>query len=85
MTVYVFGHRNPDTDAICAALAYADLLQRTSRPDAVGRLLRRTQPAHRVCAASRALGSTANRDGCSPRFGGCLSLRIDRGLRRRSF
>ncbi|MCC7337038.1 MAG: putative manganese-dependent inorganic diphosphatase [Pirellulaceae bacterium] len=35
MTVYVFGHRNPDTDAICAALAYADLLQRTSRPDAV--------------------------------------------------
>lgn len=35
MTVYVFGHRNPDTDAICAALAYADLLQRTTRPDAV--------------------------------------------------
>ena len=35
MTVYVFGHRNPDTDAICSALAYADLLQRTSRPDAV--------------------------------------------------
>lgn len=35
MTVFVFGHRNPDTDAICAALAYADLLQRTSRPDAV--------------------------------------------------
>ena len=35
MTVYVFGHRNPDTDAICSAIAYADLLQRTSRPDAV--------------------------------------------------
>ncbi len=35
MTVYVFGHRNPDTDAICAALAYADLLQRTTRPDAI--------------------------------------------------
>lgn len=35
MTVFVFGHRNPDTDAICAALAYADLLQKTSRPDAV--------------------------------------------------
>ncbi len=35
MTVFVFGHRNPDTDAICAALAYADLLQRTTRPDAV--------------------------------------------------
>ncbi len=35
MTVYVFGHRNPDTDAICAALSYADFLQRTSRPDAI--------------------------------------------------
>lgn len=35
MTVYVFGHRNPDTDAICSALAYADLLQQTTRPDAV--------------------------------------------------
>lgn len=35
MTVYVFGHKNPDTDAICAALSYADFLQRTTRPDAV--------------------------------------------------
>ncbi|NDC54295.1 MAG: putative manganese-dependent inorganic diphosphatase [Planctomycetia bacterium] len=35
MSVLVFGHRNPDTDAICSALAYADLLRRTSRPDAV--------------------------------------------------
>lgn len=35
MSVFVFGHRNPDTDAICAALAYADLLQRTTRPDAI--------------------------------------------------
>ena len=35
MSVFVFGHRNPDTDAICAALAYADYLQRTSRPDAI--------------------------------------------------
>ena len=35
MTVYVFGHRNPDTDAICSAITYADYLQQTSRPDAV--------------------------------------------------
>ena len=35
MSVLVFGHRNPDTDAICSALAYADLLQRTTRPDAL--------------------------------------------------
>ncbi len=34
MTVTVFGHRNPDTDAICSALAYADFLRRTTRPDA---------------------------------------------------
>lgn len=35
MPVYVFGHKNPDTDAICAAIGYADYLQRTYRPDAV--------------------------------------------------
>ena len=35
MSVFVFGHRNPDTDAICSAIAYADLLQKTTRPDAV--------------------------------------------------
>lgn len=35
MSVLVFGHRNPDTDAICSAIAYADLLRRTTRPDAV--------------------------------------------------
>jgi manganese-dependent inorganic pyrophosphatase len=35
MSVLVFGHRNPDTDAICSAIAYADLLQRTTRPDAI--------------------------------------------------
>ncbi|MCA9212797.1 MAG: putative manganese-dependent inorganic diphosphatase, partial [Planctomycetales bacterium] len=33
--VYVFGHRNPDTDAICSAIAYADLLARTTTPNAV--------------------------------------------------
>ncbi|MFN8743228.1 MAG: putative manganese-dependent inorganic diphosphatase [Pirellula sp.] len=35
MSVLVFGHRNPDTDAICSAIAYADLLQKTTRPDAI--------------------------------------------------
>ncbi len=35
MPVLVFGHRNPDTDAICSAIAYADLLQQTTRPTAV--------------------------------------------------
>jgi manganese-dependent inorganic pyrophosphatase len=35
MSVLVFGHRNPDTDAICSAISYADLLQQTSRPEAI--------------------------------------------------
>ncbi len=35
MPLLVFGHRNPDTDAICAAIAYADFLRRTTRPDAI--------------------------------------------------
>jgi len=33
--IYVIGHRNPDTDAICSAIAYADLLKRTTFPEAV--------------------------------------------------
>ncbi|WFB35011.1 putative manganese-dependent inorganic diphosphatase [Kiritimatiellota bacterium B12222] len=33
--VYVIGHRNPDTDAICSAIAYADLLRRTRFPEAI--------------------------------------------------
>lgn len=31
---WVIGHKNPDTDAICAAIAYANLLQRTRIPEA---------------------------------------------------
>lgn len=29
--VYVIGHKNPDTDSICSAIAYADIKNRTSR------------------------------------------------------
>ena len=35
MTTFVIGHKNPDTDAICSAIAYADFLRSTSRPDAI--------------------------------------------------
>ena len=35
MSLLVFGHRNPDTDAICSAIAYADYLRRSTRLDAV--------------------------------------------------
>jgi len=31
---WVIGHKNPDTDAICSAIAYADLLRRTRIPNA---------------------------------------------------
>ncbi len=33
--IWVIGHRNPDTDAICSAIAYADLLRQTRIPSAV--------------------------------------------------
>lgn len=32
---WVMGHKNPDTDAICSALAYADLLRQTRIPEAI--------------------------------------------------
>ena len=35
MSLFVFGHRNPDTDAICSAIAYADFLRQTGQPDAL--------------------------------------------------
>ena len=34
MTTYVFGHKNPDPDAICSALAYANYLRLTGQRDA---------------------------------------------------
>ena len=33
--VLVIGHRNPDTDAICSAIGYADFKRRTGMPEAV--------------------------------------------------
>lgn len=29
--VYVIGHKNPDTDSICSAIAYADIKNRTDK------------------------------------------------------
>lgn len=34
-SIYVIGHRNPDTDSICAALAYARLKQLTGFPNVI--------------------------------------------------
>ncbi len=33
--IYVIGHRNPDTDSICAAISYARLKQRTGFPNVI--------------------------------------------------
>lgn len=56
MPLLVFGHRNPDTDAICSAIAYADFLRRTRRPDAIaaccGAPNQRTEFALRVAGLS---------------------------------
>ena len=57
MTVYVFGHRNPDTDAICAAIAYADFLRRTRCPDAIAACC--GAPNQRTEFALRKAGLTA--------------------------
>jgi manganese-dependent inorganic pyrophosphatase len=46
-TVVVIGHRNPDTDSICSAIAYADLCRRQGRsevrPARAGELNRQTE------------------------------------------
>lgn len=34
-TVYITGHRNPDSDSICAAIAYADLKNRRGKMNAI--------------------------------------------------
>ena len=34
-TVYVFGHRRPDTDSICAAIAMANFINKTGKIKAI--------------------------------------------------
>ena len=45
--ILVIGHRNPDTDSICSAIAYADLCcqqgQTNVRPARAGTLNRQTE------------------------------------------
>ena len=37
--VFVIGHKNPDTDAICAAIGYAEYLRLTRLPEAEAKKL----------------------------------------------
>ena len=39
--VYVIGHKNPDTDSICSAIAYADIKRRTEEPSGPDRSARK--------------------------------------------
>jgi len=57
MFEYVIGHKNPDTDAICSAIAYADLLQKTSLPKAI---------AARCGEVNSRTGFALNRAGLEP-------------------
>lgn len=34
-TVYIIGHKNPDTDSICSAIAYADIKNRTAKENEI--------------------------------------------------
>jgi len=46
-TVYVIGHRNPDTDSIASAIAYADLKRRTGLTGAVAAMAGEPNPQTR--------------------------------------
>jgi manganese-dependent inorganic pyrophosphatase len=46
-TLYVIGHRNPDTDSIAAAVAYAELRRRTGTPRAVAAMAGQPNPQTR--------------------------------------
>ena len=42
--VFVMGHKNPDTDSICSAIAYADIKNRTTQTKRY--IPRRAGPIH---------------------------------------
>jgi manganese-dependent inorganic pyrophosphatase len=95
--LWVIGHQNPDTDSICAALAYADFLRRTGQPDAeaacCGEVSRRTDFVLRTAGVEHpqllmdvrpTAGLIARRDVVSARSDESLMAAFDR-LRVRGF
>ena len=48
--VYVIGHKNPDTDSICSAVAYAELKNLLHGGGYVCSPCRSDQPGDSVCA-----------------------------------
>ena len=43
LPIYIIGHKNPDSDSICSALALAELKQKQGVNAVAGRLGRRNQ------------------------------------------
>ena len=39
-TVYVIGHKNPDTDSVCSAICYARLKEKNNRTALCGKTCR---------------------------------------------
>jgi manganese-dependent inorganic pyrophosphatase len=66
--VLVIGHRNPDTDSICSAIAYAEFKRRTGMPEAVAARCGDTN--ERIDFVLRTFGASA------PRFVADVSPRI---------
>ena len=66
--VLVIGHRNPDTDAICSAIGYAEFKRRTGMPEAVAARCGDTN--ERIDFVLNAFGMTA------PRFVADVSLKV---------
>ncbi len=82
MSVFVIGHKNPDTDSICSAIGYAHFLRQTHLPDAVaaccGEINPRTQfvlsraglePPRQVMDVRPTLGQICRREVVSAREG----------------
>ncbi len=53
--ILVIGHRNPDTDAICSAIGYADFKRRTGMDEAIAARCRRHQRARTLILVLRNL------------------------------
>src|SRR5471032_2119321 len=58
--IFVIGHRNPDTDAICSAIGYAEFKRRTGTPEAVA--ARCADTNERIDFVLKSFGV------CSPKF-----------------
>ena len=62
--IYVCGHRNPDTDSIVSAMAYAALNNALGEHDYVAAMLGQPNDESRFCSSVSAL----SRRCCSPPF-----------------